>query len=154
MEHRSECEVSKVLLEQARSQEHFSDEKVFRRLATDLVNKMPFDDFRLLFNLEKVDEKSIEKFMKVRMPTETEMMLLDDLRARRVIKYTISIDSPDIIESRDGFRCPSCGKVNERGEELWRTESEFKEEPDPHYSWQEVNKCKNCKTIYKLNNGT
>jgi len=155
MKNRAECEVLKVLLEQGNNAEYFTDEKIFRRLATDLVNKMPFDEFRLLFSLEKVDEKSIEKFMQRRMPTDAEMMLLDDFRSRRVIKYTISIESPDIINSSNGWGCPNCGATADNPRtELWRTESEFKHEPDPHYNWDEVHKCFNCETIYKLNNGT
>lgn len=151
MKNSAECEVSKVLLEQAINAEYFTDEKIFRRLATDLVNKMPFDEFRLLFNLEKVDEKSIEKFMQRRMPTNTEMMLLHDLRIRHVVKYAINIESPDIINSYNSCGCPNCGYTTDNPRtELWRTKVEFKEEPNSHYEWEEVHKCFKCETIYKF----
>jgi len=50
--------------------------------------------------------------------------------------------------------CPNCGKLYDMDDIQERSEVEFMEEPDPHYSWLEVLKCSKCETIYKTNNGT
>lgn len=53
------------------------------------------------------------------------------------------------------YNCPNCGKLNSEPENIiHKTESVFKEEPDPHYSWDEIVKCKACETIYQYENGT
>jgi hypothetical protein len=59
-----------------------------------------------------------------------------------------------MLKSKTNYSCPNCDLVvSDRSLEL-KTEPEFVEEPDPHYSWTETHKCLGCETIFTLENGT
>jgi hypothetical protein len=60
----------------------------------------------------------------------------------------------DVIESTTGYSCPNCGAICSDKTLISRTEFEFEELPDPHYSWDETHKCQKCETLYLLHNGT
>ena len=59
-----------------------------------------------------------------------------------------------VIESTTGYSCPNCGAICSDKTLISRTEAEFEELPDPHYSWEENHKCQKCETLYLLHNGT
>lgn len=59
-----------------------------------------------------------------------------------------------VIESTTGYSCPNCGAICSDKTRISITETEFKELPDPHYSWEETHKCQKCETLYLLHNGT
>lgn len=59
-----------------------------------------------------------------------------------------------VVKSITGYSCPNCGAICSQSTFISKTESEFKEEPDPHYDWNEIHKCKKCETTYLLHNGT
>ena len=59
-----------------------------------------------------------------------------------------------VIESKTGYSCPNCGTICSDRTLISRTDSEFVEYPDPHYSWDETHKCQKCETLYLLHNGT
>mgnify|MGYP001378501293 CR=1 FL=1 len=59
-----------------------------------------------------------------------------------------------VIESTTGYSCPNCGAICSDKTLISRTEAEFEELPDPHYSWVETHKCQKCETLYLLHNGT
>jgi len=59
-----------------------------------------------------------------------------------------------VIESTTGYSCPNCGAICSDRTLISRTDAEFKEYPDPHYSWDETHKCQKCETLYLLHNGT
>ena len=59
-----------------------------------------------------------------------------------------------VIESTTGYSCPNCGAICSDKTLISRTEAEFEELPDPHYSWEETHKCQKCETLYLLHNGT
>ena len=60
----------------------------------------------------------------------------------------------EIIKSTTGYSCPNCGKVCSDKTLISKTEPEFEEYPEPHYTWTEVHKCDKCETKYQLINGT
>ena len=57
-------------------------------------------------------------------------------------------------ESTTGYSCPNCDAICSDKTLISRTEPEFEEYPDPHYSWDETHKCQKCETLYLLHNGT
>lgn len=59
-----------------------------------------------------------------------------------------------INESISGYTCPFCGKVSSEESFIIKSETEFKNYPDPHYEWDEIHKCSDCKTLYLIHNGT
>ena len=61
---------------------------------------------------------------------------------------------PVVIESTTGYSCPNCGEICSDRTLISTTDSEFKEFPSPHYSWDETHKCQKCETLYLLHNGT
>ena len=63
-------------------------------------------------------------------------------------------NSASIIESTTGYSCPNCGAICSNKTLKSKTEVEFDEYPDPHYSWDEIHTCQKCETIYLLHNGT
>lgn len=60
----------------------------------------------------------------------------------------------DVIKSFTGYSCPNCGAVSSEHTLVSRTDPDFSYEPDPHYSWTETHSCKQCRTLYSLENGT
>ena len=60
----------------------------------------------------------------------------------------------EVIESTTGYSCPNCGAICSDKTLISRTDFEFKDYPDPHYSWDETHKCQKCETLYLLHNGT
>lgn len=61
--------------------------------------------------------------------------------------------SEEVKKSED-YKCPNCGSWTSEGSHMVSTPSEFQHEPDPHYSWIEVHRCKKCETIYQFRNST
>jgi hypothetical protein len=59
-----------------------------------------------------------------------------------------------MIESITGCSCPNCDTLCSQDTMVSKTEVEFVEAPDPHYSWDETHKCNRCETVYILHNGT
>ena len=59
-----------------------------------------------------------------------------------------------VIESTTGYSCPNCGAISSEKTLISRTDAEFEEYPDSHYSWDETHKCQKCETLYLLHNGT
>lgn len=58
-----------------------------------------------------------------------------------------------VIESTAGYSCPNCGAICSDKTLISRTEAEFEELPNPHYSWEETHKCQKCETLYLLHIG-
>mgnify|MGYP003441964836 CR=1 FL=1 len=66
------------------------------------------------------------------------------------------------VTKEQPFSCPNCGKhcsssygeIGEPTSFVKSFPSEFKEEPDPHFSWEELHKCLACETEYLLVNRT
>ena len=59
-----------------------------------------------------------------------------------------------VFWSATNYSCPNCGAMATEETFISQTLAEFKEEPDPHYCWQEIHKCQKCNIVYALHNGT
>lgn len=70
------------------------------------------------------------------------------------IQEIAKLSKPVVIESTTGYSCPNCGAICSHRTLISRTEAEFEEYPEPHYSWDETHKCQKCGTLYLLHNGT